>query len=61
MTSEDGSRFSQKGLNLLELDTGYYETWNAINDPLNGNSGIYEVDVTSGARGQKLLLLHIVI
>lgn len=57
LTSEDGSRFSQKGLNLLELDTGYYETWNAINDPLNGNSGIYEVDVTSGARGQKTIIV----
>lgn len=56
LTEEDGSRLSKKGLDLLNLDTGYYETWDAVNDPLDGNTGIYEVNVTTGSRGQKTIL-----
>ena len=56
LTEDDGSRIAKQGLDLLNLDTGYYETWKAVNDPLNGNTGIYEVDVTSGSRGQKTVI-----
>ena len=56
LTEDDGSRIYKQGLDLLNLDTGYYETWEAVNDPLNGNTGIYEVDVTSGSRGQKTVI-----
>src|SRR5699024_6386993 len=56
LTEEDGNRISKEGLDLLNLDTGYYETWNAVNDPLDGNTGIYEVNVTTGSSGQKTIV-----
>ncbi|MEX6346722.1 BppU family phage baseplate upper protein [Staphylococcus ureilyticus] len=56
LTEEDGNRISKEGLDLLNLDTGYYETWNAVNDPLDGNTGIFEVNVTTGSRGQKTIV-----
>ena len=56
LTEEDGNRLSKKGLDLLNLDTGYYETWDAANDPLNGDTGIYEVNVTTGSSGQKTIV-----
>ena len=56
LTEEDGNRLSKKGLDLLNLDTGYYETWDAVNDPLDGDTGIYEVNVTTGSSGQKTIV-----
>ena len=56
LTEEDGNRISKEGLDLLNLDTGYYETWNAVNDPLGGDTGIYEVNVTTGSSGQKTIV-----
>ena len=56
LTEEDGNRVSKEGLDLLNLDTGYYETWNAVNDPLDGDTGIYEVNVTTGSSGQKTIV-----
>src|SRR5699024_7507578 len=56
LTEEDGNRISKEGLDLLNLDTGYYETWNAVNAPLDGNTGIYEVNVTTGSSGQKTIV-----
>lgn len=56
LTQDNGVRISKEGLDLLNLDTGYYETWNAVNDPLDGNTGLYEVNVTTGSRGQKTIL-----
>ena len=56
LTEEDGNRISKEGLDLLNLDTGYYETWNAVNDPLDGDTGIYEVNVTTGSSGQKTIV-----
>ena len=56
LTEEDGNRLSKKGLDLLNLDTGYYETWDAANDPLDGDTGIYEVNVTTGSSGQKTIV-----
>lgn len=55
LTEEDGSRISKEGLDLLNLDTGYYETWNAINDPLDGDIGFYEVTVIE-ARDQRKVI-----
>lgn len=56
LTKDDGNNISKQGLDLLDLDTGFYETWDAKNDPLDGNKGIYEVNVTTGARGQKTIV-----
>ena len=56
LTNDDGNRISKEGLDLLNLDTGYYETWNAVNDPLDGDTGIYEVNVTTGSSGQKTIV-----
>src|SRR5699024_5039725 len=56
LTEEDGNRISKEGIDLLNLDTGYYETWNAVNAPLDGNTGIYEVNVTTGSSGQKTIV-----
>lgn len=58
LTEEDGNRISKEGLDLLNLDTGYYETWNAVNAPLDGNTGIFEVNVTTGSSGQKTIVAN---
>lgn len=56
LTEEDGNRISKEGLDLLNLDTGYYETWNAVNVPLDGTADIFEVNVTTGSSGQKTIV-----
>src|SRR5699024_1645704 len=56
LTNDDGNNISKQGLDLLDLDTGFYETWDAKNDPLDGNKGIYEVNVTTGSKGQKTIV-----
>lgn len=56
LTNDNGVRISKEGLDLLNLGTGYYETWNAINRPLDNDTGLFEVNVTTGARGQKTIV-----
>ena len=56
LTNDTGRRFFKEGLDLLNLDTGYYETWNAVNGPLDGNTGTFEVNVTTGSSGQKTVV-----
>lgn len=56
LTEEDGNRISREGLDLLNLDAGYYETWDAVNGPLDGDTGVYVVNVTTGSSGQKTII-----
>ena len=56
LTESDGHRISVGELDLLELDSGYYETWEAKNDPLNGDIGFYHVDVIEGNSGRKRIV-----
>ena len=56
LTESDGHRVQEGKLDLLELDSGYYETWEAKNDPLNGDIGFYHVDVTKGNSGRKRIV-----
>ena len=56
LTEEDGNRISKEGLDLLNLDTGYYETWNAVNGPIDGTADTFEVNVTTGSSGQKTIV-----
>ena len=56
LTENDGYRISKGELDLLDIDTGLYETWKAKNDPLNGDIGFYHVDVTKGNSGRKRIV-----
>ena len=56
LTESDGHRVQEGKLDLLELDSGYYETWEAKNDPLNGDIGFYHVDVIEGNSGRKRIV-----
>ena len=56
LTERDGRRISVGELDLLELDTGLYETWRAKNDPLDGDVGFYHVDVIKGNTGRKRIV-----
>lgn len=56
LTENDGYRISEGELDLLELDTGLYETWRAKNDPLDGDIGFYHVDVVKGNSGRKRIV-----
>lgn len=58
LTEEDGNRISKEGLDLLNLDTGYYETWNAVNGPIDGTADTFEVNVTTGSSGQKTIVAN---
>lgn len=56
LTESDGHRISVGELDLLEAGTGLYETWEAKNDPLNGDIGFYHVDVIEGNSGRKRIV-----
>ena len=58
LTEEDGNRISKEGLDLLNLDTGYYETWNAVNGPIDGTADTFEVNITTGSSGQKTIVAN---
>lgn len=56
LTESNGHRISVGELDLLEAGTGLYETWEAKNDPLNGDIGFYHVDVIEGNSGRKRIV-----
>lgn len=56
LTESNGHRISVGELDLLEAGTGLYETWEAKNDPLNGDIGLYHVDVIEGNSGRKRIV-----
>ena len=58
LTNDDGNRISKEGLDLLNLDTGYYETWNAVNGPIDRTADTFEVNVTTGSSGQKTIVAN---
>ncbi|MBV5158255.1 phage baseplate upper protein [Staphylococcus epidermidis] len=55
MTNDDGSRVWLQGLDPLTAEPGYYETSRMVNGPMNGNSGIFYVDITPSSNGRRLI------
>lgn len=53
-TNDDGTRKTKSNIDILTLDTGFYEIWNCTNTPLN-DDGVYNL-IVFGKNGRKFLL-----
>ncbi|MDG0821324.1 phage baseplate upper protein [Staphylococcus equorum] len=54
MTKDDGNRIEKSQIDILTLDTGFYEVWECTNTPLN-DTGIYNL-IVFGNNGSKFIL-----
>ena len=56
LTNDDGSRVWISGLDPLTAKSGFYETTNMVNAPLNNNTGFFYVDIISSSNGRRLIV-----
>lgn len=54
LTNDDGNRIEKSKIDILTLNTGFYEVWECTNTPLGG-TGIYNV-IVLGKNGRKFIL-----
>ena len=54
LTNDDGTRKTKSNIDILTLETGFYEIWECTNTPLN-DTGIYNV-IVFGKNGRKFIL-----
>lgn len=54
LTNDDGNRKTKSNIDILTLETGFYEIWECTNAPLN-DTGIYNV-IVFGKNGRKFIL-----
>ena len=54
LTKEDGSRMVKSRIDILTLNTGFYEVWECTNTPL-GDTGLYNL-IVFGKNGRKFIL-----
>ncbi|WP_336848948.1 BppU family phage baseplate upper protein [Staphylococcus nepalensis] len=54
LTNGDGSRIEKSRIDILTLNTGFYEVWECTNTPL-GDTGIYNL-IVFGKNGRKFIL-----
>src|SRR5699024_4438674 len=54
LTEDDGTRKTKSNIDILTLDTGFYEIWGCTNTPLN-DTAVYNV-IVFGKNGRKFIL-----
>lgn len=56
LTNEDGKIIRTEALDINELNSGYYESWNIINGPLNGDKGFFHIIVENSINNRKTII-----
>lgn len=55
-TSDNGMVIRSEALDMNELNSGYYESWNIINGPLNGDKGFFHIIVENSINKRKTIV-----
>ncbi len=56
LTNDNGAVIRSEALNINELNSGYYESWNIINGPLNGDKGFFHIVVENSINNRKTII-----
>lgn len=56
LTNDDGKIIRTEALDINELNSGYYESWNIINGPLNGDKGFFHIVVENSINNRKTII-----
>ncbi len=56
LTNDNGEVIRSEALNINELNSGYYESWNIINGPLNGDKGFFHIIVENSINNRKTII-----
>lgn len=56
LTNDNGAVIRSEALNINELNSGYYESWNIINGPLNGDKGFFHIIVENSINNRKTII-----
>ncbi|MDO0953394.1 BppU family phage baseplate upper protein [Mammaliicoccus sciuri] len=56
LTNDNGAVIRSEALDINELNSGYYESWNIINGPLNGDKGFFHIIVENSINNRKTIV-----
>ncbi|MFI3377678.1 BppU family phage baseplate upper protein [Mammaliicoccus sciuri] len=56
LTNDNGAVIRYEALDINELNSGYYESWNIINGPLNGDKGFFHIIVENSINNRKTIV-----
>ncbi|WP_436894755.1 BppU family phage baseplate upper protein [Mammaliicoccus sciuri] len=55
LTNDNGAVIRSEALDINKLNSGYYESWNIINGPLNGDKNFFHIIVESSINNRKTI------
>lgn len=56
LTNDNGAVIRSEALDINELNSGYYESWNIINGPLSGDKGFFHIIVENSINNRKTII-----